>query len=229
MVQNIQQLGLGFSDGQIQQALKQHQYDEARATNYLLEVMSQPQAQPQQQVPQSTHSNPYQAAQADQNPAASFHQPQNQPQQQNRQLQHAQSSGDDQLLMDAIQASLKAEPLALDKRQRQEGVPVGLKNVGNTCYFNSFIQAFFFLPNMSEKVLANAIRRQSQQQQQKFGEMNEKSQMKAKRMDFSLKMAHELQYLFARLLYTNQSYVDPSDVLNNVVDDSGYPCPVGDQ
>ena len=63
------------------------------------------------------------------------------------------------MLMDAIQASLKAEPLALDKRQRQEGVPVGLKNVGNTCYFNSFIQAFFFLPNMSEKVLANAIRR----------------------------------------------------------------------
>ena len=59
--------------------------------------------------------------------------------------------------------------------------------------------------------------------------MNEKLQMKAKRMDFSLKMAHELQYLFARLLYTNQSYVDPSDVLNNVVDDSGYPCPVGDQ
>ena len=53
--------------------------------------------------------------------------------------------------------------------------------------------------------------------------------MKIKRMDFSLKMAHELQYLFARLLYTNQSYVDPSDVLNNVVDDSGYPCPVGDQ
>ena len=42
-------------------------------------------------------------------------------------------------------------------------------------------------------------------------------------------MARELQLLFAKLLYTNQSYVDPSDVLTNVVDDSGYPCPVGDQ
>ena len=42
-------------------------------------------------------------------------------------------------------------------------------------------------------------------------------------------MACELQLLFAKLLYTNQSYVDPSDVLNNVVDDSGYPCPVGNQ
>lgn len=48
-------------------------------------------------------------------------------------------------------------------------------------------------------------------------------------MEFSHKMACELQLLFAKLLYTNQSYVDPSDVLNNVVDDSGYPCPVGNQ
>ena len=47
---------------------------------------------------------------------------------------------------------MKAEPLPLDKRQRQENLPVGLKNVGNTCYFNSFIQAFFFLPNMTEKL-----------------------------------------------------------------------------
>ena len=42
-------------------------------------------------------------------------------------------------------------------------------------------------------------------------------------------MARELQFLFAKLLYTNQSYVDPSSVLSNVVDDSGHPCPVGDQ
>lgn len=53
----------------------------------------------------------------------------------------------------AIQASLKAEPLSLDRRMRKEELPVGLKNVGNTCYFNSFIQAFFFLPNMSDKIL----------------------------------------------------------------------------
>lgn len=42
-------------------------------------------------------------------------------------------------------------------------------------------------------------------------------------------MAKELQYLFAKLLYTNQNYVDPSDVLNNVYDDSGHQCQVGDQ
>lgn len=34
--------------------------------------------------------------------------------------------------------------------------------------------------------------------------------------------------MFAKMLYTNQSYVDPSDVLNNVVDDSGYKVQVGE-
>lgn len=53
----------------------------------------------------------------------------------------------------AIAESLRTEPLSLDKRLRQDELPVGLKNVGNTCYFNSFIQAFFFLPNMQEKLL----------------------------------------------------------------------------
>ena len=53
----------------------------------------------------------------------------------------------------AIQASLKSEPLSLDQRSRIDDVPVGLKNVGNTCYFNSFIQALFFLPNVTLKLL----------------------------------------------------------------------------
>lgn len=45
----------------------------------------------------------------------------------------------------------------------------------------------------------------------------------------SLRMAKSLQHLFAQLTYTNQKYVDPSGVLNAVVDDSGHQVPVGDQ
>ena len=67
-----------------------------------------------------------------------------------------------------------------------------MKNVGNTCYFNSFIQAFFFLPNMTEKVLTNPIRRQAQPAKASSGDQDEKQQIKAKRMDHSLKMAREL-------------------------------------
>jgi len=103
-----------------------------------------------------------------------------------------------------------------------DGIPVGLKNVGNTCYFNSFIQAFFFLPNMTEKLLFNPIRRAQ------TPHTSEPDEVKIKRVEASNVMARELQALFASMLYTNQSYVDPSGVLNNMVDDSGYKCPVGE-
>lgn len=61
-------------------------------------------------------------------------------------------------MMLAMEASLKMEPLPLDKREREQELPVGLKNVGNTCYFNSFIQALFFLPNLSMKLMSAGLR-----------------------------------------------------------------------
>lgn len=82
---------------------------------------------------------------------------------------------------------------------------------------------------MNEKVLANAIKKQQAVQPDSGEPQKEKDVTKAKRMEFSLRMARELQLLFAKLLYTNQSYVDPSDVLNNVADDSGFACQIGDQ
>lgn len=54
----------------------------------------------------------------------------------------------DEQLQKAMEESLKSEPKTFDQRNRDENLPVGLKNVGNTCYFNTFIQALFFLPNM---------------------------------------------------------------------------------
>jgi len=46
------------------------------------------------------------------------------------------------------------EPLTAECRVREglEG-PVGLKNVGNTCYFNCLVQAYFYLPNFTQKIL----------------------------------------------------------------------------
>ena len=51
-------------------------------------------------------------------------------------------------------ASVAAEPMDIDNRFRnQAGQPVGMKNVGNTCYFNSLIQTLFWMPNIKQKVL----------------------------------------------------------------------------
>lgn len=45
------------------------------------------------------------------------------------------------------------EPLDPEHRQRTDGVPVGLMNVGNTCYFNSLMQTYFMIPQLVREVL----------------------------------------------------------------------------
>ena len=37
---------------------------------------------------------------------------------------------------------------------REESRPAGLKNIGNTCWFNSIIQAFFHLPKLRNIILS---------------------------------------------------------------------------
>ena len=44
------------------------------------------------------------------------------------------------------------EPLNPEQRKRVEGTPVGLKNVGNTCYFNSLMQTYFMIPKLVEEI-----------------------------------------------------------------------------
>lgn len=57
------------------------------------------------------------------------------------------------------------EPLTLEERQRIGTTPVGLKNIGNTCYLNSFIQALYHLPEVMKKMMeledSAALQRQS--------------------------------------------------------------------
>ena len=46
------------------------------------------------------------------------------------------------------------EPIArVDQRIREQNQPTGLRNVGNTCYFNSLLQVYYTLPNFVTKIL----------------------------------------------------------------------------
>ncbi len=64
-------------------------------------------------------------------------------------------SSDEMAMQKALEASIMdagGDPLAVsvvsnnpNMRKREEGCPVGLKNVGNTCYFNSLLQVHHFI------------------------------------------------------------------------------------
>lgn len=46
------------------------------------------------------------------------------------------------------------EPIArLDQRVREMNQMTGLRNIGNTCYFNSLLQIYFATPSFVEKIL----------------------------------------------------------------------------
>lgn len=50
-------------------------------------------------------------------------------------------------------SNLAYEP-PIEERMRKEENAVGLRNIGNTCYFNSLLQIYFSLPSFVEKILA---------------------------------------------------------------------------
>lgn len=83
-------------------------------------------------------------------------------------------------------------------RKRQDKAPVGLKNVGNTCWFSAVIQSLFNLLEFRRLVLnykppSNAQDLPRDQKEHR-----------------NLPFMRELRYLFALLVGTKRKYVDPS-------------------
>ena len=93
---------------------------------------------------------------------------------------------------------------------RFEKLPVGLKNIRNTCYFNSLIQTYFMIPKFIQEILSF-----------KKPPENIKSA--------GIKLIEELQLLFASMILGNKKCIDPSEVLENLLDDSGNKILVGEQ
>jgi ubiquitin C-terminal hydrolase len=47
---------------------------------------------------------------------------------------------------------MSQEPLRPEDRKRDAGMPCGLKNIGNTCYFNSILQVYYNIPEFVEAI-----------------------------------------------------------------------------
>lgn len=111
------------------------------------------------------------------------------------------------------------DPISPEDRVRTPGMPVGMKNVGNTCYFNSLLQAYFMIPEFVKEILTfkePVVRSQDNSQQ-------------ARLQSASLKLVKQLQRLFSMMIRSHRRYIDPSSVLNALVDDFGNQLMIGDQ
>uniref|UniRef100_A0AAR2LVE8 Ubiquitin carboxyl-terminal hydrolase n=1 Tax=Pygocentrus nattereri TaxID=42514 RepID=A0AAR2LVE8_PYGNA len=81
---------------------------------------------------------------------------------------------------------------------RQEGCPVGIRNVGNTCWFSAVIQSLFHLPVFRRLVLNYCL---SERVLEKCKSHSEKR---------NIAFMQELRCLFALMVGSNRRFVDPS-------------------
>ncbi|XP_026794607.3 ubiquitin carboxyl-terminal hydrolase 28 isoform X1 [Pangasianodon hypophthalmus] len=81
---------------------------------------------------------------------------------------------------------------------RQEGWPVGIRNVGNTCWFSAVIQSLFHLPVFRRLVLNYCL---SERVLEKCKSHSEKR---------NVAFMQELRCLFALMVGSNRRFVDPS-------------------
>nr|XP_035944059.1 ubiquitin carboxyl-terminal hydrolase 28 isoform X4 [Halichoerus grypus] len=86
--------------------------------------------------------------------------------------------------------------------RRVDGWPVGLKNVGNTCWFSAVIQSLFQLPAFRRLVLSYSL---PQNVLENCPSHTEKR---------NIVFMQELQYLFALMMGSNRKFVDPSAALD---------------
>lgn len=136
--------------------------------------------------------------------------------------------GEDAIMNQAIMNSLETanhdsyEPLSVEERARKSGEPVCLKNIGNTCYFNSLLQTLFRVPTFVFEIM----RVKELEKLKTVGELQSET---LKRKNHAIDMMLHLQELFTEIIASNQKYVNPGNVLNHCVDERGEPFKIGDQ
>ncbi|XP_008071556.2 ubiquitin carboxyl-terminal hydrolase 28 isoform X6 [Carlito syrichta] len=86
--------------------------------------------------------------------------------------------------------------------RRVDGWPVGLKNVGNTCWFSAVIQSLFQLPEFRRLVLSYSL------------PQNVLENCRSHADKRNIMFMQELQYLFALMMGSNRKFVDPSAALD---------------
>ena len=118
------------------------------------------------------------------------------------------------------------EPIArVDQRIREKDQPTGLRNIGNTCYFNSLLQVYFTLPSFVTKILTFEVVNLDDS----IEEAKVNNELKKKLVKSGMQLISELQNLFSTMALGKKKYLDPSGVLDSVLDDQGDKVAIGDE
>ncbi|KAL4229366.1 Ubiquitin carboxyl-terminal hydrolase 25 [Mactra antiquata] len=95
------------------------------------------------------------------------------------------------------------DPLNPHERKRSDDWPIGLKNVGNTCWFSAVIQSLFYLRRFRHLVLNYQPNKDLSQSMSGSTEVRR-----------NLRFMQELRHLFALMIGSKRKYVDPSKAVD---------------
>lgn len=115
------------------------------------------------------------------------------------------------------------DPLNIKKQIREVNKPLGLKNVGNSCYLNSLLQIYYSIPEFYTEIMS-FIPDEEEQKQPAGNNQQDKApedSNEKKRVKTCQKLIVDLQYLFAQMNLSMKGYADPTDVLAKIIDESG--------
>ena len=115
--------------------------------------------------------------------------------------------------------------MKLEERIRNKNHPVGLRNIGNTWYFNWIIQILFFLPWFGKRILELDINKIFPAQKGRKSKVDKET----KKIENSKKFLSNLQQLFVELTLSNRKYANPIDLIKSVVDENGNQIHIGDE
>lgn len=133
----------------------------------------------------------------------------------------------DKDMQNAINTSLKqmsqsnlpnTDDLDTDIMIREEGSFCGLKNINNTCYFNSLIFILFNNERFVDKIMSV-----------KVIEIEKEIEFNSLRHKKSVELIKEIQKLFALMIKGEMSYINPYAVINLVYDENNKRVDIGQQ
>jgi len=130
---------------------------------------------------------------------------------------------------------LSLEQTAQLEETRPADIPAGLMNVGNSCYFNSLIQSYFWEPDMLKIVfppddfepglLPDELKREASESKMRSAP----DESDTEKIQTSITFLTELQTLFTQLLKSNSKYCNPSRVLKTLLSYSNRSATSRDQ